>query len=339
MIGGDPFRLEPMAVNPKPKSVLLAGASGTIGRATAQALVDAGHRVVCFVRPGADVSALPPQADIRTGQLSDPASLSREGFGDDRFDAVISCVASRTGVPDDAWAIDHKANLTLLEQARARHAGRFILLSAICVQKPELAFQHAKLAFEAALTASGLDWTIVRPTAFFKSLSGQVARVMAGKPYLVFGDGKVTACKPISDRDLGRYLAQCLADPETSKRILPIGGPGPAITPLDQANHLFRLLRRPPRIRHVPLGLMDVIAGVLGAGAAIVPGLGTKAELARIGRYYATESMLVLDPETGAYDAEATPSFGDDSLFDHYADLVAGEVAAERGAHAVFGAT
>ncbi|MEM8878166.1 MAG: NAD(P)H-binding protein [Pseudomonadota bacterium] len=319
--------------------VFLAGASGTIGRATAQALVDAGHRVICFVRSGADVSSLPPQADIRIGQLSDPSSIAQQGFRDDRFDAVISCVASRTGVPNDAWAIDHKANMVLLEQARASHVDRFIMLSAICVQKPRLAFQHAKLTFEAALMESDLDWTIVRPTAFFKSLSGQVARVMAGKPYLVFGDGKVTSCKPISDRDLGRYLAQCLVDPETSKRVLPIGGPGPAITPLDQAHHLFQLLGQSPRIRHVPLALMDVITGALGTGAVLLPGLTTKAELARIGRYYATESMLLLDPETGNYSSEATPSFGEDTLFDYYATLVRGDAAAERGAHAVFGTT
>ena len=61
-----------------------------------------------------------------------------------------------------------------------------------------------------------------------------------------------------------------------------------------------------------------------------------KAELARIGRYYATESMLVLDPATGRYDAAATPSTGSDTLFDYYRALVAGDAAAERGDHAVF---
>ena len=46
--------------------------------------------------------------------------------------------------------------------------------------------------------------------------------------------------------------------------------------------------------------------------------------------------MLVLDPVTGRYDAEATPEAGRDTLFEHYARLVAGEDAAERGAHSVF---
>ena len=48
-----------------------------------------------------------------------------------------------------------------------------------------------KLAFEAELQASGLRYAIVRPTAFFKSLAGQVQRVRSGKPYLAFGGGRL----------------------------------------------------------------------------------------------------------------------------------------------------
>ncbi len=46
--------------------------------------------------------------------------------------------------------------------------------------------------------------------------------------------------------------------------------------------------------------------------------------------------MLVLDPQTGRYDADATPSTGSDTLFDHYARLFSGEAQDERGDHAVF---
>ena len=60
------------------------------------------------------------------------------------------------------------------------------------------------------------------------------------------------------------------------------------------------------------------------------------AEFGRIGRYYATESMLVRDPETGRYDAAATPSTGTETLADFYARLVAGTATVERGDHAVF---
>ena len=327
------------------RRVLVLGATGTIGRATVRALVQRGHEVVCFVRPPAGVAgALAPEdsarlligATVRTGDVRDPTALARHGFRGEAFDALVSCLASRTGAPRDAWAIDHLAHVHALEAARIAGVSQFVLLSAICVQKPLLAFQQAKLAFERVLVDSGLSYSIVRPTAFFKSLSGQVERVRRGKPFLVFGDGRLTACKPISDDDLGAFLADCLDDESRRNRVLPIGGPGDAITPREQGERLFELLGRPPRFKQVPVALLDAVVGVLGTAGRVVPALAEKAELARIGRYYATESMLVLDPATGRYDADATPSTGSETLFDFYARLLDGAAAPERGDHAVF---
>ncbi len=322
--------------------VFMVGATGTIGRATVQALLRQGHEVVCFARPGrgagvpaADAPAL-PGAVWRWGEVTQWPSLLNDGLRGERFDAVVSCLASRSGAPADAWAIDDAAQRLVLRAAQTAGAGQFVLLSAICVQRPLLAFQQAKLAFEQALTDSGLRYSIVRPTAFFKSLSGQVARVQRGKPFLVFGDGTLTACKPISDRDLGDYLATCLDHPARLNRVLPIGGPGPAITPRQQGEALFSVLGRPPRFKHVPVALLDAVISVLGTGGKLLPALAAKAELARIGRYYATESMLVLDPATGRYSAEATPSTGSDTLVDHYARLIDGRATADLGEHAVF---
>jgi divinyl chlorophyllide a 8-vinyl-reductase len=328
-----------------PLRVFMLGATGTIGRATVRALVARGHEVVCFVRPRAgvggwlqadDTARLLPGASLRLGDVQDPVSLVRDGFQGERFDALVSCLASRTGAPRDAWAIDHQAHLHALDAARQAGVSQVVLLSAICVQKPVLAFQQAKLAFEQALIASGLTYSIVRPTAFFKSLSGQIGRVKRGKPFLVFGDGLLTACKPISDDDLGAFLADCLTDASRHNRVLPIGGPGEAITPRQQGEQLFALLGLQPRFKSVPVKLLDAIIAVLGTAGRVVPALADKAELARIGRYYATESMLVLDPATGRYDAAATPSTGSQTLFDFYADVVRGVAAPERGDHAVF---
>ncbi len=327
------------------RRVLLLGATGTIGQATARALVRHGHEVVCFVRPRAgvggrwspeEVATRFPGASVRVGDVCEAASLARDGFRDERFDVLVSCLASRTGVPADAWAIDHRAHVLALDTARAAGVTQMVLLSAICVQKPQLAFQHAKLAFEKALVESGLGYSIVRATAFFKSLSGQVERVRAGKPFLVFGDGTLTACKPIGDDDLGNYLAGCIDDPSRRDRVLPIGGPGDPITPRQQGEHLFALLGRPPRFRQVPVALLDTIIAGLAAAGRVLPPLAGKAELARIGRYYATESMLAWDAAAGRYDAAATPSTGRDTLFDFYGRLVRGEAVAERGDHAVF---
>lgn len=330
----DPFR-----------RVLLLGATGTVGLATAQALIQRGHDVVCFVRPHQSAKGQLTQslkapalegATIRYGDPTSPKSLTRDGFAHEHFDAVISCMASRTGSPQDAWRVDHQAHVHALEAAQVFGVKHFILLSAICVQKPLLVFQHAKLAFEKVLIESGLTYSIVRPTAFFKSLSGQLERVKKGKPFLIFGDGQLTSCKPISDHDLGDFIAGCLDDTGRHNQVLPIGGPGSSITPRQQGEYLFQQLGKEPRFKSVPVGLMDVIIVALSMVGKLIPAIADKAELARIARYYATESMLVWDAEANRYDAALTPSHGKQTLFDAYEMWVKGQATPDRGEHAVF---
>ena len=104
-----------------------------------------------------------------------------------------------------------------------------------------------------------------------------------------------------------------------------------------EADHVQRFTPGHAEALALPNGeMLDAVVGVLGALGHVVPALAEKAELARIGRYYATESMLVLDPQTGRYDAAATPSTGTETLFDFYAGLVSGARSPERGDHAVF---
>jgi divinyl chlorophyllide a 8-vinyl-reductase len=318
--------------------VLLFGATGTIGQATCKALLHAGHEVVCFVRQPSQTQTneLLAGAQLRFGDVQSSESIKCNGLKGENFDAIVSCMASRTGAPKDAWAIDHKAHSQLLQIAKEAGIAQFVLLSAICVQKPLLAFQQAKLAFEKELRESGLNYSIVRPTAFFKSLSGQIKRLQQNKPFLLFADGQLSACKPISDHDLGMFIAQCLSDPAKHNRILPIGGPGDAITPLQQGAYLFKAMGKPPKYKHVPVALLDVIIQVLKVLGWFIPSLAAKAELALIGRYYATESMLVWDAQTQQYDAQATPSFGTQTLFQHYDQLLAGQVNVQLGEHSVF---
>jgi divinyl chlorophyllide a 8-vinyl-reductase len=167
-------------------------------------------------------------------------------------------------------------------------------------------------------------------------LSGQLQRVKNGKPFLLFGDGQATACKPISDEDLADFIASCLTDPDKFNRILPIGGPGPAITPRQQGEALFKLLGRPPKFKSVPVALLDVVIAVLSLLGKLIPVLADKAELARIGRYYATESMLIWNPDTLRYDADATPSHGTHTLIEAYAQWLERGATPARGDHAVF---
>lgn len=321
--------------------VMLLGATGTIGRATLKALLQRGHSVTCFVRAKAGTEGVFPvevtnAATFRFGEITAQNALSEEGFRGEEFDALVSCLASRTGEPVDTWAIDYQAHVEALRCAKQAGVRHVVLLSAICVQKPELAFQHAKLAFEKQLIASGLAYSIVRPTALFKSLCGQIDRLRNGKSFLVFGNGALTACKPISDDDLADYIAQCLEDQSLHNCILPIGGPGPAITPRQQGEALFALLGVAPRFSHVPVVFLDAIVWSLSALGVFSSALAKKAEFAKIGRYYATESMLVLDQHTGQYEEAATPSTGTQSLFNFYAQLIHSNTSVERGDHKVF---
>ena len=314
------------------KRVLLAGATGYIGRAVAAELVQRGFDVVAVARAAANV----PGCNVAIASVTDLDALTAAS-GAARYDVVVSCIASRSGVPRDAWRVDYEANRNLLELAQNRGARRFLLLSAICVQKPRLAFQHAKLAFETELEDSGIDYTIVRPTAFFKSLSGQIGRIRQGKPFLVFGDGTETACKPIGEADLAAFIVDALDDPAARNAILPIGGPGDAVTPRAQGELLFELTGMPPRFRSVSPAIFKVAAAVLAPFGSFWPAARRKAELARIGHYYATESMLVWDEDRQHYDADATPSTGTETLRAFYERaLLRGLACQERGDHKVF---
>jgi divinyl chlorophyllide a 8-vinyl-reductase len=109
-------------------------------------------------------------------------------------------------------------------------------------------------------------------------------------------------------------MADCIREPRLWNAVLPIGGPGPALSAKQQGEMLFDILGQPPRFIQVPVALFDAINGLLDFLAGLFEGMKDTAEFGRIGKYYAVESMLVLDPATGKYSAEQTPSYGKDTL-------------------------
>ena len=149
------------------------------------------------------------------------------------IESVVSCLASRSGIKKEAFQIDYQATLNCLEAGIQCDAKHFVLLSAICVRKPLLQFQLAKLEFEAALQAqSSMTWSIVRPTAFFKSVSGQLERLQNGASFLMFQDS--TRCNPIAESDLATYLIDCIADKSRRNKIINLGGPDKPMTKIQQ---------------------------------------------------------------------------------------------------------
>lgn len=332
-------------------NVLVVGSTGYIGKFVVNELVKRGYNVVAVARERSGINGRKGKnetmqelkgAQVCFADVTDISSLKTAihdvGVS---IDVIISCLASRNGGVKDSWRIDYEATKNSLVAGKAAGASHFVLLSAICVQKPLLEFQRAKLKFEAELQREAergeLTYSIVRPTAFFKSLGGQVELAKTGKPYVMFGDGRLCACKPISETDLASFIVDCILEDDKINKLLPIGGPGKALTPLEQGEMIFRLMGKEPKFLKVPLGIMDFAIGVLEFLVKVFPSLEDAAEFGKIGRYYAAESMLVLDPETGEYDANATPSYGRDTLEEFFERVLReGMAGQELGDQAVF---
>lgn len=332
--------------------VLVAGASGYIGRHVTAELVARGHEVIALLRrtPAEDDPVVAFLAGARWRYCHDAARLADERAGgltnasplaaDEPLDAVVSCIAAADGRSDTAWAIDYAGNRALLELARRHGARRFVLLSALCVQTPRLAFQRAKLAFEEILLEQReIRAAIVRPSAFYKSLVGQIPRVRAGKPFLLFGRGDGPACLPIGEADLAVYMADRLDATDEQSAIWPIGGPGAPVTPRERGDLLFALAGRRPRFRHLPLSLVRGVESVCQPLVSISRRAADTAEFARIAHFYATEPMLVRDPISGQPRAELTPRYGNETIDTFYRRVWEHGLAGQSlGEHALFGA-
>ena len=301
------------------KKVLVAGATGYIGKAVVAELLDKDYFVYAIVRKEKRLE-YSDQSNLKvlSLEISKNSDWTKQL---PKIDIIISCLASRSGCERDANFVDYSLNSDLLNFGLKIKLQHFILLSAICIQKPKLAFQRAKLRFNSKLMASGLRYSIVLPTAFFKSLSGQVNRIKNGKSFLVFGNGKRTSSLPISEIDLAKYIVNCIESEESWNKSLPVGGPGPAVTPLDQAKMLFEIFDKPKKIKHVSPRFFDFAIILLFPVSLFSQKIKDKLELIKIGKYYAEESMLFYDADADAYDASKTPQFGENLLYDYYCSL------------------
>ena len=321
------------------KTVLLVGASGYIGRHVALRLLQKELNVICLFRKVPEFEK-PPRTKYVTNLVVDLNNKEElNAFSDScpPFDAVISCLGSRTGGIRDSWNSEYLANLKILRLALKRSARKFILLSAICVQKPKLHFQRAKLAMENELIHSGITYTIIRPTAFFKSLSGQVDRVKSGRKFIIFDNGETTSCKPISECDLAEFICSSLTNPKQENKILPIGGPSPAITPLAQGNLLFNLTGKKPTFLRVPSNFFKVLQAILAPFSYFSSLFRDRIEFLRIAHYYATESMLNWESESIGYSSDKTPEFGKESLkYFYMRALKKGLDGQDLGSHKLF---
>lgn len=145
-----------------------------------------------------------------------------------------------------------------------------------------------------------MTYSIVRPTAFFKSVSGQFEGIKNGdgNPYVVFGDGAVTRCNPISEEDLAEFMVDSITNESRHNKIMNIGGPDEPLTAKRLGEMMHHSLGKEPKFVHAPTGIFDTIINSLQWAADVTGSekFEDAAETARIGKYYAVEDMLTTAP-------------------------------------------
>jgi len=292
------------------KTVIVAGATGYIGRAVVEESVKRGYNTVALVRSKAKLetkegiagySKAFSGATVVECNVEDPSELKiLMDTIDIPVDTVISCLASPIGTKKEAYAIDYQASLNCLEAGQAVNARHFVLLSAFCCRRPLLQLQQAKLKLEAKIQEqSQLTYSIVRPTAFFKSVSGQLEAIQGGNPYVLFGDGAVTRCNPIAECELAEFMLDSLTNQDKQNKILNVGGPDQPLTNKMLGMMMFKAIGNPePRFVYAPTWIFDYIINALQFLATLTKSqaLEDAAETGRIGKYYAVEDMLTTDP-------------------------------------------
>lgn len=236
----------------KVTTVLVVGATGYIGNAVVAEAVRQGYEVIAVTR-SLKTECRFDGAEVVLADVTDPASLTQ--IFRRKIDVIISCLACHSGLPKDFDDIDYKATLRILDAAIENGIRQFILLSAICVRKPDLPLQLAKLKMEDALMRSGIDYAIVRPTAYFWVFEAQNRSIDKGRPAFVIGTGDQARHNPIAKEDLAEFLVGCIGDSERMNRIHIIGGPEVPeniITYRDSLLMAFDSLGKEPKIISIP---------------------------------------------------------------------------------------
>tara|TARA_R110000764_G_scaffold6469_13_gene24336 strand:+ start:10747 stop:11637 length:891 start_codon:yes stop_codon:yes gene_type:complete len=228
------------------KTVLLAGATGYLGKYIAKELIARNINTKIIVRN--PVKAIPLAYDfveIIPAEVTRPETIKGHFAGVDTVISTVGITRQRDGLT--YMAVDYRANMNLLEEAKKAGVKKFIYVSVINGQlHRNLKLVEAKEAFVDKLKASGLEYTIIRPNGFFSDMRDFLKMAEKGSVY-IFGKGK-KKFNPIHGADLAQVCVDAI---NSNQNEIVVGGPD-ILTHYEVAEMALLTSGKPINIIHVP---------------------------------------------------------------------------------------
>lgn len=240
-------------------SLLIVGATGTLGRQVAKRALDEGYQVRCLVRNLKKASFLKEWgAELVWGDLCDSQSLLPA------LEGVTAVIDASTSRPTDSLSIkqvDWDGKVALIQAAAAANIERFIFFSILDAEKyPHVPLMEIKKCTEHFLAESGLNYTILRPCGFLQGLIGQYAiPILDGQAVWVTGDTSPVAY--MDTQDVAKFAIRALSVPETANKTFPVVG-SRAWGVYEIIRLCERLSGREAKITRLPLGLLRTVRQV-----------------------------------------------------------------------------
>ncbi len=240
-------------------TLLVVGATGTLGRQVVRRALDEGYKVRCLVRSPKKAGFLREWgAELVLGNLCQPQSLQSALVG---VTAVIDAATSR---PTDSLTIkqvDWDGKVALIQAAKAAEVERFIFFSFLDAEKyPDVPLMEIKRCTELFLAEAGLNYTILRLCGFMQGLISQYAvPILEGQAVWVTGESSPIAY--IDTQDIAKFAIRALSVPETEKQNFPIVG-SRAWSAEEIINLCERLSGRDARVTRMPINLLRTVRRV-----------------------------------------------------------------------------
>ena len=183
--------------------VLFIGGTGVISAAAAERAVAVGHRLTILNRGSQTLRPAPEGAEVLKADIRDTASV-RAALGNRRFDVVVDFVAFTADqvAADIELFTGRTGQYVFISSASAyqKPPARLPILESTPLRNPFWQYSRDKIACEDVLVKAyredGFPVTIIRPSHTYDrtmiALTGgwtDIARLRAGKPVVVHGDG------------------------------------------------------------------------------------------------------------------------------------------------------